>query len=250
MKMIAKKFRKEYVVKSYEADCHGFLRLLTLMNLLQDAATESASILGFGFEKCAEFGLTWFGSDYFIQIERLPKMNEHFVIETWPSETKLWGAIRDFLVYDDTGSVIIKVSSQWVLIELNRMRPALLSKYFPDYQPLPERALPVEFMKIKMPENFEHEVEFKVRFDDIDINNHVNNAIYPLWASECVEAEFRLNHCPQEIEINFKKSAVYGENVVVMTLLDGDESYHSTCESDKNTELSRCRIKWRQITSE
>lgn len=246
--MITTKYKKEYVVKSYEADCHGFLRLLTLMNLLQDAATESANILGFGFEKCAELGLTWFGSDYFIQIDRLPKMGESFVIETWPAETKLWGAIRDFLIYDDNGKVIIKVSSQWVLIDIARKRPVMLSKYFPDYTPLNERALPIDFMKIKEPDNFEREDEFNVRFDDIDINNHVNNAIYPLWASECAETDFRLTHIPAEIEINFKKSAVYGDKIAVLTAKDGEDTFHSIRESDKTTELSRCRIKWRKIT--
>ena len=246
--MITTKYKKEYVVKSYEADCHGFLRLLTLMNLLQDAATESANILGFGFEKCAELCLTWFGSVYFIQIDRLPKMGESFVIETWPAETKLWGAIRDFLIYDDNGKVIIKVSSQWVLIDIARKRPVMLSKYFPDYTPLNERALPIDFMKIKEPDNFEREDEFNARFDDIDINNHVNNAIYPLWASECAETDFRLTHIPAEIEINFKKSAVYGDKIAVLTAKDGEDTFHSIRESDKTTELSRCRIKWRKIT--
>ena len=246
--MIISKFKKEYVVKSYEVDCYGFLRLLTLMNLLQDAAMGSADMLGVGLEKCAERGLTWFGSDYYLQINRLPKMDEHFVIETWPADTKLWGAIRDFVVYDSTGDEIIKVSSQWVLIDLKRLRPVPLSKYFPDYQPLNERALPVEFMKIALPENFEREDVIKVRFDDIDINNHVNNAVYPLWASECVDKDFRQQHCPAEIEINFKKSAVYGENVVVLSRQTQNETYHSIRESDKSTELSRCRIKWRKIT--
>lgn len=248
MMINAAKIKKEYVVKSYEADCHGFLRLLTLMNVLQDAAMESADTLGFGLEKCVKQGLTWFGSDYYLQIDGLPKIGEHFVIETWPAETKLWGAIRDFLVYDAAGKVIIKVSSQWVLIDIAKKRPAMLSKYFPEYTPLNERALPVDFMKIKEPDSFEREDEFKVRFDDIDINNHVNNAIYPLWASECTEADFRLTHVPAEIEINFKKSAVYGDKIVVLTAKDKDNTFHSIRESDKTTELSRCRIKWRKIT--
>lgn len=246
--MIVSKYKKEYIVKSYEADCHGFLRLLTLMNLLQDAAMGSADALSVGLEKCSERGLTWFGTDYFLQINRLPKMDEHFVIETWPAEAKLWGAVRDFVIYDAQGAEIIKVSSQWVLIDLARLRPVPLSKYFPDYTPLNERALPVEFMKIALPENFEREDIIKVRFDDIDINNHVNNAVYPLWASECADKDFRQQHYPAEIEINFKKSAVYGEDVAVLSAQNAEETFHSIRESDKSTELARCRIKWQKVT--
>ncbi|MDO4162573.1 MAG: thioesterase [Pseudomonadota bacterium] len=247
--MVAVKLKKEYVVKSYEADCHGFLRLPTLLNLLQDAATDSARELGFGYEKCMELGLTWFGSDYFLEIERLPELHEHFFIETWPAETKLWGAIRDFVVCDAQKNVIMRVSSQWVLIDLARKRPVVLSKYFPEHLVLAERCLPVSFTKIKEPDNFEREDEIKVRFDDIDLNNHVNNAVYPLWASECVEADFRMKHSPKEIEINFKKGAVYGDKVVILSTQSGPETYHSIRESDKTTELARCRIVWRDITS-
>ena len=247
--MIVEKFKKEYIVKSYEADCHGSLRLLTLFNLLQDAAAENADLLNLGFEKCGELGLTWFGSDYYLEIERLPRMGERFIIETWPAETKLYGAIRDFLIYDANNNIIARISSQWVLIDLTRRRPALLSKYFPDYQGLSERALPISFMKIKEAETFNREDKLKVRFDDIDINNHVNNSIYPLWASECVDPDFRLKHTPCEIEINFKKPAVYGEDIVVLTNQNHNETFHSIRENNKETELARCRLKWRDVTS-
>ena len=40
------KYQKEYDVKSYEVDCHGFLRVLSLMNVLQDIAVENAAVLG------------------------------------------------------------------------------------------------------------------------------------------------------------------------------------------------------------
>ena len=62
------KYKKEYVVKSYEADCHGFLRLLTLLNWLQDIAVENAQYLGFGFDVCREHNLAWVGSNYVVKI--------------------------------------------------------------------------------------------------------------------------------------------------------------------------------------
>ena len=106
-----------------------------------------------------------------------------------------------------------------------------------------------DFMKIKEAETFNREDKLKVRFDDIDINNHVNNSIYPLWASECVDPDFRLKHTPCEIEINFKKPAVYGEDIVVLTNQNHNETFHSIRENNKETELARCRLKWRDVTS-
>ncbi len=243
------KFINKYVVKSYEADFHGFLRLLTLMNLLQDMAVVGAARAGFGFEQCAQNGLTWFGSDYVVEIKRLPKMGEAIEIATWPVENK-WGAIRDFVMTDANGEPIVRASSRWALIDLQRLRPVPLKKYFPQYLALEERALPVEFNKLPEPESFERADEVNVRFDDIDINQHVNNAVYVLWASEGVDVEYRKTHVPCGVEINFKKAVKLGEDVVVRTHMDGDESIHSIIKKDDEAELVRCRIKWQKITSE
>lgn len=248
--MIAAEYVKKCTVKSYEADCHGVLRLLSLMNYLQEAATESADMLGLGFDVCAEKGLTWFGSDYVVEIDRLPRMHEEFVITTWPSEVKLWGSVRDFSVTDSAGLEIMRASSQWVLIDLERRRPAVLKKYFAGCEVLNKRALQTDFPKIsELPEQAEEKV-FRVRFDDIDINRHVNNAVYLLWASECVPVDFRTGHFPWRLAITYKKEAVLGENIRVRTVLNNSESVHSIYAEDKSGELSRCSIDWAEITSE
>ena len=244
--MRATKYKKEYDVKSHEVDCHGFLRLLSLMNTLQDIAVENADKLGLGLEVCAQHDLAWVGSNYLVQIFRMPRQHEHFVIETWPAETKLWGAIRDFIVTDESGKTIILASSQWVLIDAKRRRPVMLSKYFPDYEALGERVLKTDFPKLPAVGESAQKTSFKVRFDDIDVNGHVNNTIYPLWASESVDKDYRMTHLPAQIELCFKKEALYGETVDVFTEQTGDESLHSirNTKSGEDDVLAQCRIKW------
>ncbi len=241
------KYQKDYVVKSYEVDCHGFLRLLSLMNFLQEAAVESAELLGFGFAKCAELGVAWVGAGYRLEIAKFPKMHEKFTVETWPSEAKLWGAVRDFVVKDSSGAAIIKASSLWVLVDAVAHRPVALKKYFPNYCAINEREIKTDFPKIEMPTGAKSITDFRVRFDDIDVNRHVNNAVYPVWASECVAGEYRLHHCPREIEICFLKEALFGETVCVETTVKTDESFHLLCNADTKSELVRCRIKWQQV---
>lgn len=243
------KYKKEYVVKSYEADCHGFLRILTLMNILQDIACENADVLGFGFIDCHKHNLTWVGSNYLIKIERLPRIDEHFVIETWPAVGKLWGAIRDFCLKDADGNIIAVASSQWVLIDCERRRPVALSKHFPEYSFLDERVMKDDFHKLPEIENPDFVTEFAVRFDDIDVNNHVNNAVYPVWASESLNSDFRLTHLPQEIEICFKKEALYGEKVEVRTKINESESLHLILDKNSGAELAECCFKWCELTS-
>lgn len=248
MSIQVSKYIKEYVVKSYEADCHGFLRILSLMNVLQDIACENADVLGFGFARCHEHNLTWVGSNYLVKINRLPRIDEHFMIETWPAVGKLWGAIRDFCIKDMQGNVMATASSQWVLIDCERRRPVALSKYFPEYAFLNERAMDDDFHKLPEIETPDLVTEFAVRFDDIDVNNHVNNAVYPVWASESVDSRFRLQHTPQELEICFKKEALYGEKVEVLTKANESESWHVIRDKNSGAELAECHFKWRLLT--
>ena len=242
------KYKKEYSVKSYEVDCHGFLRIITLMNFLQEAAVESADALGFGFEVCRDKGVAWVGSNYLVKIERLPRIEERIVIDTWPAEGKLWGAIRNFLVKDEAGNVIIRARSQWVLIDIERRRPVILSKYFPEYNFIDEQIMEEDFSKLSPIEQPDNVKDILVRFDDIDINNHVNNAVYPLWASEGLDVEYRKNHVPTEIEVCFKKEALLGERVEVRSVLKGDESCHSIVDRSCDAELAECRFVWKEIT--
>jgi acyl-ACP thioesterase len=218
------------------------------MNILQDIATENADLLGLGLEICREHNLSWVGSNYLIQILRMPKLNEHMKITTWPAEKKLWGAIRDFIITDESGAPIIKASSQWVLIDFVRRRPVMLNKYFPDYNCLEERVLETEFPKIDIAEDGADIKEFSVRFDDIDVNEHVNNSIYPLWASESTDSAYRLKHLPAELEICYKKEALYGEKVEVRTKQNESESLHTIYDKESGAVLADCRIVWREIT--
>ena len=242
------KYRKQYHIKSYEVDCHGFLRIVSLMNFLQEAAVESADALGFGFEKCRDKGVVWVGSNYLIKISRLPKINEHIIIDTWPAEGKLWGAIRNFTIKDEEDNIIVRATSQWVLIDFARRRPVMLNKYFPEYNFLDEKVMDDDFHKLSQVENPDTIKDILVRYDDIDINNHVNNAVYPLWASEGLEPDYRMKHIPSEIEVCFKKEALFGEKIVVHTQVKSNESFHTILDKNSNAELADVRFIWQNVT--
>ncbi len=241
------KFAKEFQIRSYECDKNGFLRVVTLMNILQDAADLSATSLGFGFDFCIQSGLAWVGTNYHILINRLPKVHEKIVVYTWPSGENKFMALRDFVITNEKGEVIIKATSQWVLVDVERKRPVSLSQYLPDYMYLNERVLGTEFSKLSAPQNISFSKEFEARFDDIDLNRHVNNAIYPLWASESLGAEFHEKHLPSEIEISYKKECLYGEKVLVQTELSELTSSHIVVSSSEPKELAFIRIKWAEV---
>lgn len=240
------KYEKEYVIRSYECNKNSVLRIVTLLNIFQDIADEHASKMELGLEYCLSRGLAWVGSNYHIKINRLPKIHEQIKIITWPSEEKKLGAIRDFHVINTSGEDLIRASSQWILINFEKKRPVCLRDNLPEYSAIEERALPTDFPRLPDLEKIDHRREFHVRFDDIDLNQHVNNAVYPLWATESVDPELRLSHSTAELEICFKKEGHYGEQVEALTqMTEPMTSLHSIKSLNDGRELSRIRIKWR-----
>ncbi len=244
--MALEKFANSYDIRTYECDRNNNLRILTLLNIFQDMADNHAKAMGLGIDHVLSKGMAWVGSNYVLDINRLPKVHENIRIETWPSEEKRVGAIRDFEVFDEEGKSIIKASSQWILIDFRRKRPIGLRENLPEYKVLPEHALKTDFPKIPEVERIDDETKFRVRFDDIDMNKHVNNAVYALWACEAVEPQFRLEHDPKHIEIAFKKEGHMGEKIRVSTQSEGLHTFHTICTyggvSDR--ELARVYIEW------
>ncbi len=240
-------FEKTYKIRTYEVDKNCNLRIVTLFNIFQDMADCHAETLGLGLSFCLEKGFAWVGSNYHIKINRLPKIHETIRIQTWPSEERKFGAVRDFIVYDQEDKEIITASSLWILINYARRRPILLKDNLPQYTVNPVRTLATEFPKLPEILAPQKTSEFSIRFDDIDLNNHVNNAVYPLWATESVGREFHLEHSLEEVEIEFKKEALYGETVEVSTMFDeGTTSAHSIKSKEDGRELSRIKLRWKK----
>ncbi len=242
------KLEKKFLLRSYEGDQNNNLRLVTLMNILQDAATTDAERRGFGMDFCIKNNMTWVGNDYVIEINRLPKVGEEITIKTWPSLAGKFAARRDFAIYDENGELIIKSASRWLLINLDKKRPLSIPDTLQGYTAIDEQILETDFAKIAEPvDNLEY-YQYKVRYDDIDINHHINNAVYVLWAGEAVNNVWHKTHTPVRIEINFKKEGFIGEEIEVITAMEDMKSIHSIrAKGDNARELARAAIIWKAL---
>jgi len=240
------KLEKRYQIRSYECDRFGLLRIVTLMNILQDAADLSATSLGFGFDFCIQNKLAWVGTNYCIDIKKMPKMHDIIQVQTWPSGENKFMALRDFTITNDKGEPIILATSQWVLVDALKKRPVSLGQYLPEFMYINERALDAEFAKLPEFERVDFSKTFEARFDDIDLNVHVNNAIYPLWASESMNEDFHAKYIPSKVEISFKKECLCSQEVIVQTNLENLITNHSIKLTDDGKECAKIRITWQK----
>ena len=240
------KYKKSYLISSFEVDVQQKLRIHSLFNLFQDLADEHAEKIGVGYTFCAQNNLGWVGGAYHIEINRLPTWGEHVTIETWPSATTAASAIRDFQMTDEKGEVLVSATSQWVLIDTTRLRPLPVAKHLPHYELVDDRALLSDFSKIANPTGTATTLSFPVHVDDIDLNRHVNNALYPTWALDGLDDNFRLKNSLSELKITFKRSAKFGDTLTLDTYRDDLEVVSVLSNPDKTVEFARIWMKWQQ----
>ena len=234
-----------FTVKSFECDRNDTLRLLTLLNLLQDIADDSANEIGIGYDYLRTIGKAWVLIAMNVQIDRMPHLQEEITIKSWPSDISALYTEREFEVWSASGERIIRACSQWIVIDFKTRRPMHLKECLPEYEPIREKViLEDRFPKLPAPERDDYTERFLVRYDDIDRNDHVNNAIYSLWASESLVPKYRIEHEPAGMIINFRKEGLFGEKILVHTQMDGDTSLHSI-EAEDGRELARVKFSWR-----
>ncbi len=238
------KYKKTYQIRSYEVNKDKKLRLLSLFNILQDTADIHAESLSFGHNFCLQNQLAWVGVSYHIQINERPTWQDEINITTWPSGKTAATAYRDFDVTNKKGDILFKASSQWALIDAQSLRPVALSKHLNADDWLDERAIDTKFPSVNLIERTDFEKTFYVRFDDIDVNNHVNNAVYPVWASEAVPTDFRENHTLKEVRVSFKRPAKMGDVIIIQTQIDENKTTHLIANADKSIVYALVEMAW------
>lgn len=237
---------KEYNIKFYEVDFKNQLKETVLLNFLQDIAADSAEQLGFGYSFISKKNLGWFLLKYHIKVYNWPCGLNKIVINTWPKGINKLSCLRDFEVYDDKGEKIAAASSSWVLTDLINKKLALPGKVLDTYSFIEKDAFETNFPKIPAADKISFEKKYEVRYDDIDINQHVNNANYLGWALDTLSFDFRTGHSIKEIEIHYKKEMKFGSKVLSVVELDLETmtTIHNLKHSETNDDLCFIRIRW------
>ncbi len=218
------KLIKEHTISNYECDRNETIKIISIFHLLQDMADAHAEKLNVGYTFYKQNHLAWVGRSYHIKIFSLPKIFDKITLETWPCDRTALIATREFLIKDIDGNVLIAASSQWAMIDTTKMRPIKFDNYNLTYDVLPERALQSEFAKIQSPQQIDSEKQIQIREDDIDSNGHVNNCVYPMWAMESFDEQFKKNFILDEMEINFKKPVFKQDNIITAKIQKNDET--------------------------
>ncbi len=205
------RLQRSFVVRYYEVDAGGRLAVEHLCNYMQQIAGQHAEKLGVGFDRLHALGLTWVLARWQVSLEKMPRADEEIVLETWPSVVERLQCRREFIMRDAQGEVLARGGSWWVVVNVRTFRlervPSIVTDVYPGEAPF---ALADFGLRLPQVKEGQTNMAAPVRWSDIDVNQHVNNANYLDWVLQSVPgAEERscLSAGLRRFEINFKSEA-------------------------------------------
>lgn len=240
-------YEREFVIQYHETDQYGSVRLAALLSFMQTAAVDHAAFLRVGVADLRRGGHTWVLSRLHLKMARYLRAGSTIRIRTWPAARVPLFTIRDFELYDGSGTVIGTATTSWAVLHVRSRRPARLDDVLPEFLLTPQRALDDDFSTLPQLESAGRQLTLPVLRGDLDTNRHVNNTVYVAWALEAIpddiDRDFRLT----SLEIGFKAEALYGDVIKTMATPSAESSrcfIHRVENAADGRELARLRTCW------
>jgi len=237
--------KREFDVKLYDVGPDGKARVRALFNYMQSAADSHSMSLGTSMNIMSERNLTWVYARFYTEIERFPMMYDTVFCETWRSVVADGLVNREFLLSGTNGEVLLRAAASLALIDKTSRKPVEIPEFITS-QLEPQRGRAVNYIpfNVEKTDNFDYVYRNDVRFEDMDINGHMNNASY---AQMFFESSFSCMQKPltlKKIDILFKGEIVYGDviNCGVKKLEGTGARYYHSAYNEKRGRVSAVAV--------
>ena len=226
-----------YPVRYSEVDYNECLKPSAMFNFLQDMATNGADAANFGYKDIHPKNLGWYLLKYHMEFSNYPVKAKNLIFKTEARGYNKIFAHRDFEIYSEDNNLMGRVLSYWTLVDINTKAMVCPGDIFEQFKKVEKREDDLSFVKVKELERVDYAEEFKIRFDDIDVNGHANNANYIIWAFESLPKEFRDNHKLKTLDIVYKKEISFYNKVLSEIQIENNFTRHSVKNKSTGEEL-------------
>ena len=240
------KYKEKYKVAFYESDVNKNMKLSDILALALQISGEQSFRLNRSDEWIWEnYHVFWAVIEHDIDIVRFPKFSETITIETEATSYNKFFCYRDFWIKDAQGETLIEINSTWVIMDkdtrkVKRVNDKLVEPY--EAERISEIIRPHKFEVLD--DSIHYNVKYPIRFSDLDINGHVNNAKYYDWAVDQLSFDFRMKHQAKKVYIRYNHEIRYGEQAYVEPLFDlkDNKSFHVIRKD--NVDCANIEIEW------
>ena len=237
-------WKEDFKITSYQVDFKEEIKPTNLMQLFQEAAGNHAQHLGAGYTALVEEKLFWALSRIRVEIQQLPKWGDEIHIETWPCSLVGPFFRRDFIIYNTNNEALCKGVSGWLLLNSETLRPQRADRLTIEL-PFNEGKIALETFPDRLNGLAETPVfSKKILYNEIDVNNHVNNTRYLDWVMDCFDSEFYRTHQLKNFTLEFLGEMHWGDEVELLSGEDGS-AYHIQAVNLKTGKIAfRADVDW------
>jgi len=206
--------QNKFRVRAFDVDANDRIKVNTILDYFQDAASNDAERLNFGYSDFVPKGLTWVLSWARFEFINYPKFMDEIKVQTWGKKQFKLYSIRDYLMFNSKDEIICKGTSAWLLIDSKSLRPKILTQLYPEIKMLDLKdALPDLPEKIIPKAQTEVVYSTQIRYSDIDLNQHANNASYIKFMLDCFDQEFHKKHTMKTLTVSYNAQSRYGDEI-------------------------------------
>lgn len=192
----------------------GRAAMWALLRFAMDASGKHSALLGYDWETLAQKGLFWAVIRHRMQVDRYPEEGEVITVKTWPMPTTRSAYPRAVVGYDAQGKEVFRLVSLWVLIDIEMRKMILPGKSGITVEGI-LRGNELESPATILPQETENVTYRTVSKEDIDQNQHMNNARYLVWAQDLLPQEILAQRDPKEIVICYLSEARLGQELAL-----------------------------------
>lgn len=210
-------YTKEYRVEYFMCSRDLYVKPNYLFFMLSDIMGRNAASYGADFQYHLERNLVWVLVNYEVSIKRFPKADETIIVGTLPYSFKKMYGFRVYEIKDQEGNVIIEAKGKFVLLNYSEKKLVVPDQALLDlFVDAKKEEIAIPFEKIRTLKETPI-VEKKTTVNDsyIDINGHMNNAVYVALAYDFAPQDFIDFNTLSNIYVSYKKEAFLNDEITL-----------------------------------
>jgi len=245
-------WKESFKITHYFVNPDGLASIQGLSYCLQETAVNHATAGKFGYEELIKTNHAWVLTRQMIKLYRIPRISDNINIESWVDKSNDQISIRDFHILDVNNRILGVARSSWMMLDLETRKtvkiPAHLRENFPHLTGRINEDLPLEKIPLihqPAPGN----IPFRVVYNDLDMNHHVNNIQYLKWVLDDFSYRFRMVYRLESIESNYLSEALFDDSLIRITERDaGNENVFITniINNKSRKHILTSRTKWKR----
>jgi acyl-CoA thioester hydrolase len=189
---------RTFRVRHYECGAYGHVNYANYLRYMQETAFDATAAAGYDLARYEAMGCHWLVHETDIEYLRPLRYGDSVQVKTWVADFRRIRSLRayEFQRFDrahhrqaESGELVARAHTDWVFLDSATLRPTPIPRelkvaFFPEGLPEPAPPRP-RFPSAPPPPPGVFRLRRRVEWRDIDLEQHVNNAVYLSYLEDC-----------------------------------------------------------------